>query len=211
MTDSKPLELLMATTNHKKLEELRTLFADLPVSVRFLADLPLFEEVEETGKTFEENARLKAAGYARQSGLLTLAEDSGLCCDALEGAPGVYSARFAGEGRSDEENNQKLLRLLDKLPDNCRGAYYVSTIALADPDKVLTVVRGEVHGVIVREPRGSGGFGYDPIFFYPAFGKTFGEVPAGAKHEVSHRARAYSKLKEFLSGFLANRIMSEKD
>ena len=194
--------LLLASTNRKKLEELQTLLADLPVTVKLLRDSGPFEEIAETGKTFEENAVLKARGYAAQTGHLTLAEDSGLCCDALEGAPGVYSARFAGEDKSDEDNNDKLLRLLEKLPDNCRHAHYVSVIALADPGQLLTVARGEVHGVIMRERRGTGGFGYDPLFYYPPFGKTFGEVPAEMKHTVSHRAKAYEQLLIFLRGYL---------
>ncbi len=195
--------LLVATTNPKKLVELQALLAGLPVRLSCLKDLPSYTEVPETGKTFEENAILKASGYAKQTGLLTLAEDSGLCCDALEGAPGVYSARFAGEGKSDPENNQKVLRLLEGLPDNCRQAHFISAVALATPEKVVGTVTGEVPGYIASEPRGMNGFGYDPIFFYSPFGKTFGEVPAEMKHQVSHRAKALEKAKALLKNFLA--------
>ncbi len=189
--------LLIATTNQKKLLEIRELFARFPLRLLCLADLPSYQEVPETGKTFKDNAILKALGYARQSGFLTLAEDSGLSCDALEGAPGVYSARFAGEPCNDDANNSKLLKLLEKIPDNCRGAHYTSAIALARPENLIGVVEGEVHGVISRELRGTQGFGYDPLFFYPAYGKTFGEVSAAMKHQVSHRAKALEKAKDF--------------
>jgi XTP/dITP diphosphohydrolase len=199
----KPASLLIATTNSKKLGEFQTLFRDFPLKLVGLKDFPKIREVDETGKTFEENAVLKAQGYAKQSGLLTLAEDSGLCCDALEGAPGVYSARFAGEGKSDEENNAKLLRLLEKVPVNCRGAHYKSVIALAEPDgRVVGAAAGEVHGVIHHELAGSGGFGYDPLFFYTPYGKTFGEVSAEMKHKVSHRFQALEKAKILLKNYL---------
>lgn len=191
-------KLLVATTNAKKLEEFQTLFKDFPLEIVSLKLFPSIQEVEETGKTFEENAALKALGYAKQTGLLTLGEDSGLCVDALEGAPGVYSARFAGEGRSDAENNAKLLRLLENIPVNCRGAHYKSVIALAEPGKLIGTVDGEVHGVIHHSLAGAGGFGYDPLFFYHPYQKTFGEVPPEMKHQVSHRAHAFRKIREIL-------------
>jgi non-canonical purine NTP pyrophosphatase (RdgB/HAM1 family) len=196
--------LLIATTNKKKLGEFETLFKDFPLEFRSLKDFPQIKEVEETGKTFEENAALKALGYAKQTGLLTLGEDSGLCCDALEGAPGVYSARFAGEGKSDADNNQKLLRLLEKVPTNCRGAHYKSVIAIAEPGKLIGTVEGEVHGVIHPHLEGTGGFGYDPLFFYTPYGKTFGEISPEMKHKVSHRAKAFEKVKLLLREYLAS-------
>lgn len=196
------LKMLVATTNRKKLEELRDLLRDLEIELFSLTDFPDIKEVPETGKSFDENAILKAEGYASQTGFLTLGEDSGLCCDALEGAPGIYSARFAGEGKDDQANNDKLLRLLNKVPVNCRSAHYVSVVALADPGQLLKTVRGEVHGVIATEPKGSGGFGYDPIFYYPPYESTFGEVSAGMKHKVSHRSEALRKLKDFLKEYL---------
>ena len=195
--------LLVATTNKKKLGEIQELFAGFQLRLLSLADLPACQEIPETGKTFKDNAVLKALGYAHQSGLLTMAEDSGLCCDALEGAPGVYSARFAGGPCDDEANNSKLLKLLNKIPDNCRGAHYTSAIAIAYPrEGLIGVVEGEVHGVISRELRGTHGFGYDPLFFYPAYGKTFGEVSAEMKHRVSHRAKAFEKAKVLLKQHL---------
>ncbi len=194
--------LLIATTNKKKLEEFVELFKGFPVRIISLGDYPDVREVPETGQTFGENASLKALGYAKQSGMLTLAEDSGLCCDALEGAPGVFSARFSGGAKSDEDNNRKLMRLLEGLPDNCRGAHYKSVIAIAEPGRIVGLAEGEVHGTIHRKPRGSNGFGYDPIFFYPPYQKTFGEVSAEMKHRVSHRAAALGRAKMLLGQYL---------
>lgn len=199
---TKQVDLLVATTNPKKLTELQALLTGLPIRLQCLRDYPKVREVPETGKTFEDNAKLKALGYAEQTGIFTLAEDSGLCCDALEGAPGVYSARFAGLDKSDDDNNRKLLRLMEKLPDNCRGARFISTIALAEPGRVIGIVSGEVHGVIFRECRGAHGFGYDPLFYYPPFEKTFGEVPLDRKQQVSHRSRALEKARAILARYL---------
>ena len=196
------MKLLIATTNPKKLLELKDLMADLPLKFICLADIPKFQEIPETGKTFQENASLKALGYAKQTGFLTLGEDSGLCCDALEGAPGVYSARFAGLNKNDHDNNVKLLRLLEKVPDNCRGAHFTSSVAIAEPGRLVGVVEGEVHGVISHEARGANGFGYDSVFIYPPFQKTFGEVTAEKKYSVSHRAKAMTKAKEILREYL---------
>lgn len=203
MSDNvKKKKLLVASTNKKKLKELQDLLADLDLELLCLADLEGFEEVAETGKTFEENAILKALGYAEQTGYLTLGEDSGLCCDALEDAPGIYSARFAGPDKSDEDNNEKLLRLLGVMPDNCRGAHYTSAVAIAEPEKVIGTAEGSVYGSILKEPQGEGGFGYDPLFFYPPFKKTFAEVPAEMKHEVSHRSKSLKKIKAVLENYL---------
>lgn len=195
-------DLLVATTNAKKLKELQDLLSGFSLHLVCLRDFPHVEEVPETGSSFVENAILKAIGYAKQTGLLTLAEDSGLCCDALEGAPGVYSARFSGPEKSDHENNLKVLKLLESLPDNCRGAHFKSVIALAEPDQLIGTVEGEVHGYIQREIVGEHGFGYDPIFFYPPFQKTFGQVKGEDKHRVSHRAQALEKAKGLLKKYL---------
>lgn len=199
------LKLLIATTNAHKFREFRELFQGLPITCVSLCDLEDYHEVAETGRTFEENAKIKALSYAEQSQALTLAEDSGLCCDALEGAPGVFSARFSGELKSDDANNQKLLQSLSDVPDEKRTAYYESAIALAEPNKLIGVVQGQVRGVITRELRGDGGFGYDPLFFYPSYGKTFGEVPAIMKHRVSHRANAAAKVKTLLKEYLCSK------
>jgi len=196
--------LLVATSNLKKLKELQELLEDLRVRCLGLSDFPGIREVEETGHTFEENARIKALGYAGQTGILTLGEDSGICCEALNGEPGVYSARFCAGSRNDDANNQKLLAVMKDIPDPERSAYYESAIALAEPSRLIGTVRGQVHGVIARELRGNGGFGYDPLFFYPPYQKTFGEVPAEMKHRVSHRGQALAKFRELLKGYLAD-------
>jgi XTP/dITP diphosphohydrolase len=193
---------LVATTNAKKLKELQELLSDLPVRCLGLRDFPGIEDVEETGRTFEENARIKALGYAGQTGVLTLGEDSGICCDALKGEPGVFSARFGGESKNDDANNRKLLELMRHVPEEKRTAYYESAIALAEPSKLIGAVRGQVQGLITREFRGSGGFGYDPLFFYPPYQKTFGEVSIAMKHRVSHRGQALEKFRELLQNYL---------
>jgi len=194
--------LLVATTNAKKLKELQDLLSDLPVQCLSLRDFPNVADVEETGRTFEENARIKALGYAGQTGVLTLGEDSGICCDALGGEPGVFSARFGGEPKNDDTNNKKLLELMCHVPEEKRTAYYESAIALAEPSKLIGIVRGRVQGLITRDLRGSGGFGYDPLFFYPPYRKTFGEVPVAMKHRVSHRGQALGKFRELLQNYL---------
>ena len=198
-------KLLLATTNAKKLKELQEILADLPIQCLSLRDFPEVCAVEETGRTFEENAKIKALSYAEQTGVLTLGEDSGICCDALDGAPGVFSARFCGEFHSDEANNTKLLETMRDVPDDQRTAFYESAIALAEPTKLIGVVKGQVHGLITRELIGAGGFGYDPLFFYPPYQKTFGEVPPALKHRVSHRGQALAKLRQLLVGYLKQR------
>jgi XTP/dITP diphosphohydrolase len=201
MSDAKT-RLLLATTNLKKLRELKELLADLPVECLSLRDYPEVETVEEIGRTFEENAKIKAMSYAEQTGALTLGEDSGICVDALNGAPGVYSARFCGEFHSDDANNRKLMKMMADVSDEKRTAYYESAIALAEPGRLIGVEKGQVHGLIVRDMQGCEGFGYDPVFFYPPFQKTFGEVPAAMKHRVSHRGQALIKMRKLLKEHL---------
>jgi len=195
-------KLLIATTNAGKVREFESLFKGLPVELVSLKSIPNLKEVPETGDTFSENALLKARGYAAQTGMMTLAEDSGLCCDALEGAPGVFSARFSGEGKNDADNNRKLLALFEKIPVNCRGAQYESHIAIVRADgELVGSCSGLVRGVIHHSKVGSQGFGYDPLFFYPPFQKTFGEVPLEEKNRVSHRAKAMEKAGKILSEY----------
>jgi len=192
-------QILVATSNQHKLKEFRELFKALDLEIVGLADIPACEEPEETGKTFEANAAIKALDYARQARCLTLAEDSGLSCDALDGAPGIFSARFSGEEQNDDANNAKLLKLLATLPDNCRSAHYTSAISLASPEEVIQTFFGEVHGSIARELRGKNGFGYDPLFYYLPFKMTFGEASPEMKQSVSHRAAAFAKLRDYLT------------
>jgi XTP/dITP diphosphohydrolase len=188
--------LVIGSRNKKKLLELQDLLGDVPVELTDLSLWPDVPDVEETGQTFEENARLKAAAYAKATGEWVLAEDSGLVVPALKGRPGVQSARYAGTHGDDAANNRKLLAELAPLPDDRRAAYYVCVAALASPEgDVRAVAEGRCHGVIVKEPRGAGGFGYDPLFEIPEYHATFGELSLRVKQALSHRARAVVQLR----------------
>ena len=189
--------LYCATGNPGKLREFRSA-ARAPWEIEALPNLTGIPAPRETGTSFEENAIQKARYYAQWAGEVPIfAEDSGLEVDALDDAPGVYSARFAGPGANDASNNQLLL---DRLQDAAgRRARYVAVIALILPGDAPRTFRGVVDGEILREPRGSGGFGYDPLFFYPPFGATFAEVSAERKLTVSHRGRAVERMMDFLS------------
>jgi XTP/dITP diphosphohydrolase len=182
--------LLLATTNRHKLKEFRAIFADLPFHLLSLNDLKLDMDVEETGMTFAENARLKALAYAQASGMLTLADDSGLEIDALGGAPGVYSARFLGPDVSYEERFRYILGQLQGLPMERRTARFRCVIVLAEPSGYYRSVTGVVEGVIADAPRGEYGFGYDPIVLIPELGKTMAELTPEEKNLISHRGRA---------------------
>jgi len=189
--------LVVATTNRGKLKEIAMLLDGAPVQFKTLADFPAVAPPEETGATFAENARLKALFYAKHTGELTVAEDSGLEIDALNGAPGVESARFGG---ADSTYPQKFALIYDALRGKKTAgspARFVCALALADLDAVLFETRGTVEGEIAPEPRGSGGFGYDPIFFYPPLGCTLAEA-GDKKAAVSHRGEAFRKLRTFL-------------
>lgn len=192
--------LILGTRNRKKREEIVEILGDLGLTFGDLSGRPDVPEVEETGNTFEENARLKAVAFAKATGSWTLAEDSGLVVPGLNGRPGVYSARYAGKQGDDAANNARLLAELGPLPDDRRAAYYVCVAVLADPTgDVKAVTEGRCHGIILKEPRGTGGFGYDPLFLIPEFHKTFGELSARVKHALSHRARALERLRPLLS------------
>ena len=183
--------LLLASSNAGKLNELQQLTAGLPVTWLSLADVGLAGmDVEETGATFTENALLKARTYGEASGLPTLADDSGLIVDALDGAPGVYSARYAP---TTEARNAKLLKAVEAVPDAQRTARFVSALAFVMPDGVTIIAEGTVEGKVGTAPRGENGFGYDPIFVLDN-GQTMAELPASEKNQISHRARAYAKL-----------------
>ena len=190
--------LLLATSNLHKLEELRAIFSDLPLRLLSLSDLQLAIDVEETGTTYAENAELKARAFAQVSNILTLADDSGLEIDALGGAPGVHSARYLGRETSYEERFHVILEQLQGLPLNQRGAHFRCVIALAEPSGTIRMVEGVVEGVIADHPRGTHGFGYDPIFFLPELGKTFAELEPGYKNRISHRARAAQSARKLL-------------
>jgi XTP/dITP diphosphohydrolase len=195
--------LLIATTNPGKLREYAAIFADLPVELRSLRDVGIDDDVEETGATFAENAILKARYYAARSGLMALADDSGLEVAALDGAPGVYSARYAGHGASDAERNAFLLQKLEGVPFHARLARFVCVVALALPDGTCETVEGLLPGVIEREPRGEHGFGYDPLFYILDEDRTLAELPLERKNAISHRAQAARAARDVLARWLA--------
>jgi len=198
-----PPVLVLGTRNVKKRREIEEILGDLGLELRDLTAWPDAPEVEEDGATFEANACKKASELARALGQWVLGEDSGLVVPGLNGRPGVYSARYAGIQGDDEANNNRLLAELAPLPDDRRAAYYVCTAALADPTgEVRAVTEGRCHGVIVSERRGTGGFGYDPLFLIPEYHQTFGELSARVKHALSHRARALARLRPALRELL---------
>lgn len=192
--------LVAATRNRGKVLELKALLRGLPFDIRGLADYAIERDVEETGTTFAENAAIKASAYGLMAGELTLADDSGLVVDALDGAPGVFSARYAGPGASDADRIARLLAELASVGD--RRARFVCAISVAGGDgKILTTVEGFCEGTIADSPRGANGFGYDPVFIPSGFDRTFGELPADVKSEISHRAVATVEIKRFLLNF----------
>ncbi len=199
------IEILLATTNPGKFAEVQSYLGNLPLQILSLQVLDNPPQVVEDGVTFEENALKKARMMAEYSGYLTLADDSGLEVDALGGAPGVYSARYSGEAGNDEKNNEKLLRELRDIPEERRTARFVCVLALAAPkshNMKEWTVRESCEGHISFSLKGQNGFGYDPIFFYPPFGKTFGEIDRETKATVSHRGKALKKLAQWLPGLI---------
>jgi len=188
------VKVLAATTNKGKIQEISDILARAGVSIVSVAELGLTLDVIEDGETFEENAIKKALAFREASGMHALADDSGLCVDALSGAPGVYSARYAGPAANDQDNIKLLLEKLAGIPE--RKARFVCVAALALTDGRVITGRGEFPGVIIDTPRGLGGFGYDPIFLDPVTGKTFAELSRDEKNRMSHRHRALEALRE---------------
>ncbi len=187
--------LILASRNRKKIAELQALLAPLRVQVRSVEEFPDLPEVEEDGTTFAGNAAKKASEMARRAGVWTLGEDSGLEVEALQGAPGVYSARYSGPQATDAANNAKLIAALQGVPESRRGARYVCHVAVADPrGEVRLHLERTCRGRIIDEPRGSNGFGYDPHFLVPEYHRTFGELSPLVKRQLSHRARALEGL-----------------
>jgi len=196
------MELILASRNKKKIREMEAILAGHFPDVHILSldDIGFEGDIEENGSTFEENALIKARTALAASGnrIAAIADDSGLSVDALDGAPGVYSARYAGGHGDDAANNALLLKNLAHLPEEARTARFVCCIALVYPDGRELTVRGETQGLIIDEARGEGGFGYDPYFYYAPFGKTFSELSAAEKNAISHRGKAIAKLAETL-------------
>ncbi len=197
------MRLLLATRNPGKLREYRNLLEDLPLELVSLRDLDIMVDIPELGGSFLENAILKARGYARLSGITTLADDSGLEVDALAGAPGVQSARWAGPAASDRERIQFLLERLRDVPPAARGAQFRCVVAIATADGRLFSAEGTCRGLIIDQPRGRHGFGYDPVFLLPELGATMAELAPAVKNRVSHRARAVQAARPILAGLLA--------
>lgn len=192
-------KLLIATNNPGKIEEYERLLVSLPVTVTFPVQEGLVLEVEETGDTFEDNAKLKALAFAQASGTLSLADDSGLEVDVLDGAPGVHSARYGGPGASDEDRYRKLLAVLTSVPEGQRSARFRCVIALARPDGTVAIADGTCEGEIGTVPRGEHGFGYDPVFVVEGFhGQTMAELAPDIKNQISHRARAAEAVRPAL-------------
>jgi XTP/dITP diphosphohydrolase len=191
-------KIVLATSNPGKLREIRRCFKGLPLEFLSLRDIRGNGDVEEKGTTFLENARQKSLAYSFLSEYPTLAEDSGLEVDHLNGAPGIFSARFSDPGATDEKNIRKVLRLMKGVPWPGRRARFVCQLVLSKGGRVLKTCRGQVRGRIAQEKKGDFGFGYDPIFFYRPFGRTFGELRPETKNAVSHRGRALKEMRIFL-------------
>lgn len=200
-------QLFFATGNDGKVRELRQLTAPYQAQILTLHDFPAFAMAQETGATFEENALIKARAAAAHSNLPTLADDSGLVVDALFGRPGVYSARYSGEGATEAANNEKLLRELAAVPAEERHCHYEAVLALVYPNGQEVTTRGRVEGMIIDEYRGQGGFGYDPIFYLPSYGKTMAELTPAEKNEISHRGRAFQAMLPYLIPLLTTEAL----
>jgi XTP/dITP diphosphohydrolase len=192
--------MVIASKNKHKLEEIKDILGELPLLIQSMDEVGLTQlEVIEDGETFEENSMKKAKEIMALTGKIALADDSGLAVDVLNGEPGVYSARFSGEGATDRKNNEKLLEMMENVPFEKRTARFVSVISVTFPNGKEIVVRGECEGMIGFEEKGSHGFGYDPLFIIPEYNKTFSELGTEIKNKISHRAKALEKLKrEFI-------------
>ncbi len=194
-------KLLLATTNQGKVREIKSFLEDLPIAIQSLKELGQLNPFSETGKTFDENARGKSLFYSMNWEGLTLAEDSGLEIEALRGEPGILSARYSGEQATDEKNNQKVLDRMKDVPSEKRKAQFVSCMVLSQKGEVIKEIKESVEGSIAFEEKGTHGFGYDPLFYYPPLRKTFAELLQEEKNKVSHRGQALKKLKEFLLNY----------
>ncbi len=197
------MKFIIATNNKKKLSELSAILSRLGIDAVSLAEAGVVSDAEETGSTFEENSRIKAEAAMLASGLPAIADDSGLSVDALNGEPGVYSARYGGESCSgDTERYELLLKNMENVPDGKRSARFVSVITCVFTDGRVVHARGECEGEILRKPQGDGGFGYDPIFYIPSEGASMAEISAERKNVISHRARALTEIEKKLSEVL---------
>lgn len=197
---NKPDVIVAATTNKGKISEIKAIMKEFGIEVisRGEAGVPKDLDIPETGDTFEENSMIKAKAIMELIGKTSIADDSGLCVDFLDGAPGVYSSRFAGEEGNDDANNAKLLSMMKDVSDEFRTARFISVVTMVDTEGNIIVGKGKVEGRLTRELKGSNGFGYDPMFMPEGFGETFGELPMPIKNKLSHRANALGELRQIL-------------
>jgi XTP/dITP diphosphohydrolase len=195
------LEVIIATHNKGKVREIREALKGLGLRIYSLSDFPDLTEIEEDGRSFTENALKKARFYSKIFGRLTISDDSGLEVDILKGLPGIYSARYAGEGVSDRENNYKLLREMEGIPSSKRGARFKCSIAIVSPDGKEAIVEGLCKGRIGFKEVGKRGFGYDPLFILPQYGKTMAQLSLKEKNRISHRGKALKKLRRLIGKF----------
>ncbi|WP_328590768.1 XTP/dITP diphosphatase [Ruoffia tabacinasalis] len=202
---------MIASHNQGKIKEFKEMFKNTDIEVKSLLDYPDVEEVEETGTTFEENARLKAETIANELQVIALADDSGLVVPSLNGKPGVYSARYSGEPKDDQRNNQKLLTEMASFEGEDRQAYFQSVLVLAYPNNESLVVEGRAKGYILKELSGDDGFGYDPLFYYPEKDQTFAEMPLAEKNKISHRAKAMQELNKKIDTWMKELDIYEND
>lgn len=191
-------KLLIATFNKNKFNEIREILGDIPFEILYLQDLGLKDDFKECGDSFLEIARKKAIYWSKITKLLTIGEDSGLEVEALSGAPGVLSARYAGIGKNSEENIKKLLKELEGVPMEKREGSFKCAVAICRGENIIFETVEEVSGIILNERRGKAGFGYDPVFYFPPLGKTFAELSVDEKNKVSHRGKAFKKVRDFL-------------
>lgn len=195
-------KVVLASTNHHKLREMKEILKEFDFELLSMTDVNLGDlEIPEEGETFEENSLHKARVVFELTGYASIADDSGLMVEYLNGAPGVHSARYAGEAKQDGDNNAKLLEALRNVPVADRGAKFVTVVTFYMDESNQIVARGEIEGSILEEPRGSGGFGYDPLFYVESYGKTFAELSGSEKNAISHRGRALRALKDKLQRF----------
>ncbi|MBM3245554.1 MAG: RdgB/HAM1 family non-canonical purine NTP pyrophosphatase [Candidatus Omnitrophica bacterium] len=201
-------DLIIATKNKKKLKEIKEILKDFRVRIISLSDLHNAPRIVENGSTFKANAIKKAVKIAHFSGKLTLGEDSGLCIDALGNKPGIYSSRFSGKNKSDRQNNLKVMRLMEGLPLSKRKAHYTCAVALASKEGLIGVVEGQCFGLIDFQMKGRHGFGYDPLFLIPKYGKTFGQLSERIKHKMSHRYKALLKARRIIEKYIEKNKVS---
>ncbi|MDT8317292.1 MAG: XTP/dITP diphosphatase [bacterium] len=202
------MDIVLATRNEGKVREFLKLLSSLDLNILSMNKFPEIGDIDESGATFKENALIKAKRVSSITGLITIADDSGLEVEALDGRPGVYSARYAGDAASDRDNYLKLLEEMKDLPEADRGAAFVCTIASCAPSGEFITTIGRCKGVIASAPDGEGGFGYDPVFYLPDFACTMASLPSGKKNKISHRGKAVEELKKILPAFLDKALIA---